>query len=48
MATSKQVEPEPSVESALQQITGIEVEGEGEGDPLEDRQTVVQAIQVVP
>ena len=33
MATSKQVEPEPSVESALQQITGIEVEGEG--DPLE-------------
>ena len=35
MATSKQVEPEPSVESAVQQITGIEVEGEGEGDPLE-------------
>ena len=35
MATSKQVEPEPSVESALQQITGIEVEGEGKGDPLE-------------
>ena len=35
MATSKQVEPEPSVESALQQIAGIEVEGEGEGDPLE-------------
>ena len=35
MATSKQVEPEPSVESTLQQITGIEVEGEGEGDPLE-------------
>ena len=33
MATSKQVEPEPSVESAVQQITGIEVEGEG--DPLE-------------
>ena len=35
MATSKQVEPEPSVESALQQITSIEVEDEGEGDPLE-------------
>ena len=35
MATSKQVEPEPSVESALQQISSIEVEGEGEGDPLE-------------
>ena len=35
MATSKQVEPEPSVESAVQQITGIEVEGEDEGDPLE-------------
>ena len=35
MATSKQVEPEPSMESAVQQITGIEVEGEGEGDPLE-------------
>ena len=35
MATSKQVEPEPSVESAVQQITGIEVEGKGEGDPLE-------------
>ena len=35
MATSKQVEPEPSVESALQQIAGIEVEGKGEGDPLE-------------
>ena len=35
MATSKQVEPEPSVESALQQIASIEVEGEGEGDPLE-------------
>ena len=29
MATSKQVEPEPSVESAVQQITGIEVEGLG-------------------
>ena len=35
MATSKQVEPEPSVESALQQIASIKVEGEGEGDPLE-------------
>ena len=35
MASSKQVEPEPSVESALQQITSIEVEDEGEGDPLE-------------
>ena len=35
MATSKQVEPEPSVESALQQITGIEIESKGEGDPLE-------------
>ena len=35
MATSKQVEPEPSVESAVQRITGIEVEGEGKGDPLE-------------
>ena len=35
MATSKQVEPEPSMESTLQQIAGIEVEGEGEGDPLE-------------
>ena len=35
MATSKQVEPEPSVESALQQIADIEVEDEGEGDPLE-------------
>ena len=35
MATSKQVEPEPSVERALQQIADIEVEGEGEGDPLE-------------
>ena len=33
MATSKQVEPEPSMESAVQQITSIEVEGEG--DPLE-------------
>ena len=35
MATSKQVEPEPSVECALQQIADIEVEGEGKGDPLE-------------
>ena len=35
MATSKQVEPELSIESAVQQITGIEVEGKGEGDPLE-------------
>ena len=35
MATSKQVEPEPSVETALQQITSIEVEGKGEGDLLE-------------
>ena len=35
MATSKQVEPEPNVESALQQMTSIEVEGEGKGDPLE-------------
>ena len=35
MATSKQVEPEPSIESAVQQITGIEVEGEGKGNPLE-------------
>ena len=35
MATSEQVEPEPSVESALQQIASIEVEGKGEGDPLE-------------
>ena len=37
MATSKQVESEPSVERALQQIADIEVEGEGEGegDPLE-------------
>ena len=35
MATSKQVEPEPSVESALQQIASIEVEGKGKGDPLE-------------
>ena len=35
MATSKQVEPEPSMESAVQQITGIEVEGEDEGNPLE-------------
>ena len=35
MATSKQVEPEPSMEGALQQIASIKVEGEGEGDPLE-------------
>ena len=35
MATSKQVEPELSMESALQQMTDIEVEGEGKGDPLE-------------
>ena len=35
MATSKQVEPKPSMESAVQQITGIGVEGEGEGDLLE-------------
>ena len=34
MATSMQVEPEPSVECALQQISNIEVEGEEE-DPLE-------------
>ena len=34
MATSMQVEAEPSVERALQQISNIEVEGEGE-DPLE-------------
>ena len=35
MATSKQVEPEPSVESVLQKIASIKVKGEGEGDPLE-------------
>ena len=35
MATSKQVEPEHSVECALQQIADIEMEGEEEGDPLE-------------
>ena len=35
MATSMQVESEPSVECALQQIANIEVEGEEEGDPLE-------------
>ena len=35
MATSTQVEPEPSVERALQQIADIQMEGEGEGDPLE-------------
>ena len=35
MAMSKQVEPEPSMESALQQIASIKVKGEGEGDPLE-------------
>ena len=35
MATSKQVELEPSIESALQQIADIEVEGKGKGDPLE-------------
>ena len=35
MATSMQVESEPSVEHALQQIANIEMEGEEEGDPLE-------------
>ena len=30
-----QVESEPSVERALQQIANIEMEGEEEGDPLE-------------
>ena len=35
MATSMQVEPETSVERALQQIDVIEMEGEEEGDPLE-------------
>ena len=30
-----QVESEPCVEHALQQITNIEMEGEGEGNPLE-------------
>ena len=30
-----QVEPEPSVEHALQQIADIQMEGEGEGNPLE-------------
>ena len=35
MATTKQVEPEPSVEHALQKIAGIDIEGEGKGDPLE-------------
>ena len=34
MATSQRTE-EPSVERALEQITDIEVEAEGEGDPLE-------------
>ena len=33
MATSMQVESEPSVERALQLIANIEVEGEEEGDP---------------
>ena len=51
MATSKQVEPEPSVERTLQQIAGIEVEGEGEGDPLEglgNKQIAVNLLQALP
>ena len=35
MATSQRTEEEPSVEHALEQIADIEVEAEGEGDPLE-------------
>ena len=35
MATSQRTEEEPSVECALEQIADIEVEAEGEGDPLE-------------
>ena len=35
MATSMQVEAEPSVEQAIQQISNIQVEGEEEEDPLE-------------
>ena len=35
MATSMQVEAEPSVECAVQQISNIEVEGKEEEDPLE-------------
>ena len=35
MATSQRTEEEPSMERALEQITDIEVEAEGEGDPLE-------------
>ena len=35
MATSTQVESEPSMECALQQIANIQMEGESKGDPLE-------------
>ena len=35
MATSQRTEQEPSVERALEQIADIEVEAEGEGNPLE-------------
>ena len=35
MATSQLTEEEPSVERALEQIADIEVEAEGEADPLE-------------
>ena len=35
MATSQRTEEEPSVERALEQISDIEVEAEGKGDPLE-------------
>ena len=35
MASSQRTEQEPSVEHALEQIADIEVEAEGEGDPLE-------------
>ena len=35
MATSQRTEEEPSVERALEQIADIEVEAEGEDDPLE-------------
>ena len=35
MTTSQRTEEEPSVERALEQIADIEVEEEGEGDPLE-------------
>ena len=38
MATSMQVEAEPNVECAVQQISNIEVEGEEEQDPLEGPQ----------